>query len=97
LPSALAKLAHPDPIHSPVDHDLGVQAIADIAGEALMDRSLVRSLCRRRYFALDRYCFESASKSNDPAALMRMVGTVSGVVGALGIVMAIFGMLRKTP
>ena len=39
-----------------------------------------------------------ASKSNDPAALMQTVGTASGVVGAVGgIVLAIFGLLRKTP
>jgi hypothetical protein len=36
-----------------------------------------------------------APKSNDPAALMQTVGTVSGVVGALGIVMVIFGVVRK--
>jgi hypothetical protein len=36
-----------------------------------------------------------APKSNDPAAMMQTVGTVSGVVGALGIVMVIFGALRK--
>jgi len=34
-------------------------------------------------------------RSNDPVALMQTVGTVSGVVGALGIVMVIFGALRK--
>jgi hypothetical protein len=38
-----------------------------------------------------------AGKSNDPAALMRTVGQVSGVVGALGLVMAAFGFIgRKT-
>jgi hypothetical protein len=31
------------------------------------------------------------SRSNDPVALMQTVGTVSGVVGALGLVMALFG------
>jgi hypothetical protein len=36
-----------------------------------------------------------APKSNDPAAMMQTVGTVSGVVGALGIVMIIFGVLKK--
>jgi len=36
-----------------------------------------------------------APKSNDPVALMQTVGTVSGVVGALGNVMVIFGVLRK--
>ena len=30
-------------------------------------------------------------RSNDPVALMQTVGTVSGVVVALGIVMALFG------
>jgi hypothetical protein len=38
-----------------------------------------------------------ASKSNDPATLMQTVGTVSGVVGALGIVLAIFGVIGQTP
>jgi hypothetical protein len=38
-----------------------------------------------------------APTSNDPAALMQTAGTVSGVVGALGIVLAVFGALRKTP
>ncbi|MFI5012634.1 MAG: hypothetical protein ACHQAY_09820 [Hyphomicrobiales bacterium] len=33
-----------------------------------------------------------APKSNDPEALMRTVGQVSGVVGALGAVMMIFGL-----
>jgi hypothetical protein len=36
-----------------------------------------------------------APKSNDPAAMMRTVGQVSGVVGSLGIVMIIFGLIRK--
>jgi hypothetical protein len=36
-----------------------------------------------------------APKSNDPAALMQTVGTVSGVVGALGIVMVLFGVVRR--
>ena len=37
-----------------------------------------------------------ASKSNDPAALMQTVGTVSGVVSAVGFMLATFGALRKT-
>jgi hypothetical protein len=36
-----------------------------------------------------------APNSNDPAAMMQTVGTVSGVVGALGIVMVVFGAFRK--
>jgi len=36
-------------------------------------------------------------KSNDPVALMQTVGQVSGVVGAIAIVMIIIGMIgRKT-
>jgi hypothetical protein len=34
-------------------------------------------------------------KSNDPAALMQIVGQVSGVVGAIGLMMLIFGMIGK--
>ena len=36
-----------------------------------------------------------APKSNDPVALMQTVGTVSGVVGGLGIAMAIFGIIGR--
>ena len=36
-----------------------------------------------------------AGKSNDPVALMRTVGQVSGVVGALGLVMALFGFVGR--
>jgi hypothetical protein len=36
-----------------------------------------------------------AYKSNDPAGLMQTVGTVSGAVGALGIVMAVVGALGR--
>ena len=34
-------------------------------------------------------------RSNDPAALMQTVGSVSGVVGGLGAVMAIVGLIGK--
>ena len=34
-------------------------------------------------------------KSNDPAAMMRTVGQVSGVVGGLGLVIVLFGALRR--
>jgi hypothetical protein len=37
----------------------------------------------------------AAPKSNDPQSLMQTVGTVSGGVGALGIVMIGVGVLRK--
>jgi len=36
-----------------------------------------------------------APKSTDPAALMRTVGTVSGAVGGLALVMIIFGLIGK--
>jgi hypothetical protein len=36
-----------------------------------------------------------AGKSNNPASLMETVGTVSGVVGGLGIAMAIIGFIGK--
>jgi hypothetical protein len=34
-------------------------------------------------------------KSNDPAALMRTVGQVSGAVSGISIVMIIFGLIGK--
>jgi hypothetical protein len=34
-----------------------------------------------------------APKSNDPAELMRTVGEVSGVVGGIGVVMALLGLV----
>jgi hypothetical protein len=37
----------------------------------------------------------AAPKSNDPAAMMQTVGTVSGAVGGIGLVMILFGTLRK--
>ena len=36
-----------------------------------------------------------APKSNDPAVLMQTVGQVSGVVGAIGLVMLLFGLVGK--
>ncbi|MBC9883090.1 hypothetical protein G8O24_38010 [Bradyrhizobium sp. INPA01-394B] len=36
--------------------------------------------------------------SNDPAALMRTVGEVSGAVGGISLVMIVFGLIgRKAP
>ena len=34
-------------------------------------------------------------RSNDPAAMMQTVGEVSGFVGALGLVMILFGIFRR--
>jgi hypothetical protein len=36
-----------------------------------------------------------APRSNDPVGLMRTVGQVSGAVGAIGLVMIVFGVLRR--
>ena len=36
-----------------------------------------------------------ASKSNDPAALMQTVGTVSGVAGGISLVMIVMGLIGK--
>ena len=36
-----------------------------------------------------------APKSNDPAAMMQTVGQVSGVAGAIGLVMIVFGLIGK--
>jgi hypothetical protein len=36
-----------------------------------------------------------ASKSNDPVALMQTVGTVSGAVGGISLVMVLFGLIGK--
>jgi hypothetical protein len=34
-------------------------------------------------------------RSNDPAGMMREVGEVSGAVGAIGLVMMLFGAFRR--
>jgi len=36
-----------------------------------------------------------ASKSNDPQALMTTVGQVSGAVGAISVVMIVFGLIGR--
>jgi hypothetical protein len=36
-----------------------------------------------------------ASKSTDPVALMRTVGTVSGAIGGLAVVMIVIGLIGK--
>jgi hypothetical protein len=41
------------------------------------------------------YMMTIAPRSNDPAGMMQTVGGVSGAVGAIGIVMLIFGALRR--
>ena len=41
------------------------------------------------------YMLSIASKSNDPAALMQTVGTVTGAVGGLSIVMIVIGLIGK--
>jgi uncharacterized protein (TIGR03382 family) len=41
------------------------------------------------------YMLTLAPKSNDPAALMQTVGMVSGAVGALGLVLALFGAIGR--
>jgi hypothetical protein len=41
------------------------------------------------------YMLSIASKSNDPKALMQIVGQVSGVVAGIGIVMSIVGLIGK--
>jgi hypothetical protein len=42
------------------------------------------------------YMLTIAPKSTDPVALMQTVGTVSGVVGSLGLCMIVFGLIGKT-
>ena len=41
------------------------------------------------------YMGSMAARSNDPAAMMQTVGTVSGAVAAIGLAMVVFGMLRR--
>ena len=41
------------------------------------------------------FMLSMAPKSTDPAALMRTVGTVSGVVCGLGLVMIVIGLIGK--
>lgn len=43
------------------------------------------------------YMLSIASKSNDPKALMQIVGQVPGVVGGIGIVMSVVGLIGKKP
>jgi hypothetical protein len=43
------------------------------------------------------YMMSIASTSNDPKALMQTVGQVSGVAGAIGIAMLVFGLKGKKP
>jgi len=41
------------------------------------------------------YMLSIASRSNDPVALMKTVGTVAGVVCGLSLAMIIFGLIGK--
>ena len=41
------------------------------------------------------YMTSIAASSNDPKALMETVGQVSGVAGAIGVVMIVFGIRGK--
>ena len=41
------------------------------------------------------YMSTLAPRSNDPASMMQTVGTASGAVGAIGLVMVVFGALRR--
>jgi hypothetical protein len=41
------------------------------------------------------YMGTMAPRSNDPASMMQTVGMVSGAVGAIGVVMIVFGALRR--
>ena len=41
------------------------------------------------------YMLSIAPKSNDPKALMQIVGQVSGVGGGIGIVMSVVGLIGK--
>jgi protein-S-isoprenylcysteine O-methyltransferase Ste14 len=41
------------------------------------------------------YMGTMAPRSTDPAAMMQTVGMVSGGIGAIGIVMIVFGALRR--
>jgi hypothetical protein len=41
------------------------------------------------------YMMTLAPRSNDPAAMMRTVGQVSGAVGAIGLVMVVYGALTR--
>ena len=41
------------------------------------------------------FMLSTAPKSNDPVALMRTVGMVSGAIGGLAVVMILFGLVGK--
>jgi hypothetical protein len=38
----------------------------------------------------------TAPRSNDPVELMRTAGMVSGVVGAIGLAMVVFGLFKRS-
>jgi uncharacterized protein (TIGR03382 family) len=41
------------------------------------------------------YMMTVAPRSNNPAGMMQTVGGVSGAIGAIGLVMMVFGALRR--
>ena len=43
------------------------------------------------------YMLGMAPRSNDPKALMETVGQVSGVAGAIGVVLIVLGLRGKKP
>jgi hypothetical protein len=43
------------------------------------------------------YMMTAAPWSDDPVAMMQTVGAVSGAVGAVGLAMAIYGLVRRRP
>jgi hypothetical protein len=43
------------------------------------------------------YMMGMAPRSNDPTALMETVGQVSGVMGAIGIVLIVLGLRGRKP
>ncbi len=41
------------------------------------------------------FMLSMAPKSNDPATMMRTVGQVSGVAGAIGVLLVVLGLVGK--
>ena len=71
-------------------NDTGDSSGKDIQARIAQLRNVPREKLADAVFMLSM-----AAKSNDPVALMRTVGTVSGVVCGLGFVMIVIGLIGK--
>jgi hypothetical protein len=92
------------------DHDRRVPVLSQRGSDAIMPSPLQqgesghgqepasRPRRRRADHLVDRlflFFLAIASRSNNPSELIRVVGTVSGVVGGVGVAMMVFGKVGK--